>query len=242
MNTAKNCTFWVISLVLLFTSCLDIKGSGNSITETRDVSNFTSVSMGTTGTLIITQGNTESLTIEAESNIMPHIEAEVKGKKLSIGLKSKVLWKSIRPTLPIVYKLNVINLVEGELSGSGAIKATDINARDIELVISGSGDIAIEQLEAESLSVDISGSGDILLSGRVEKQTISINGSGDYQAPLLISQDVSVEISGSGDATVHANEMLDVNVNGSGGVSYHGNPRLSTDINGSGNLTSLDTP
>jgi len=198
--------------------------------------------MNTSGTLIITQGDTESLTIETGSNIMPHIEAEVKGKSLSLSFKGDTWRKRIRPTIPITYKLNIINLAEAKLSGSGTIKASSINAKDLELGISGSGNIILEQLRAKELAVDLSGSGNIILSGNVDKQKITLSGSDDYQAPKLVSQTVKIKIRGSGNVTVYANQMLDVRISGSGDVNYHGKPRLTTKISGSGNVNNLSNP
>ena len=54
-----------------------ITGSGNVITESRDVSGFDGVSHTGIGRVIITQSDTESLTIEADDNLMEYITSEV---------------------------------------------------------------------------------------------------------------------------------------------------------------------
>ncbi len=60
---------------LLITACglRTIQGSGDVITESRDVSGFDSVSLTGIGRVIITQGDKESLTIEADDNLLEYI-------------------------------------------------------------------------------------------------------------------------------------------------------------------------
>ena len=230
---------FLILIFYSFTGCTGIKGSGNVITEPRSVGNFKRVSLSGSGQLIITQGNEESLTIEAEDNIMPRIKTEVKGETLSLGYERDSWWKRVRPTRPITFKLEVIDITEAKLSGSGTIKASNVKTKDLEIDISGSGNVVSDRLAAEGLVVNLSGSGKFTLSGRVKKQEIRISGSGKYHAPELESQTVRVRISGSGKAVVRARQILDVKISGSAKVGYYGNPRLTTDISGSGSVESL---
>jgi hypothetical protein len=53
-------------------------GSGNVITESRDVAGFNEIALGGIGTGIVTQGDEEALTIEAEDNLLPPIGSEVR--------------------------------------------------------------------------------------------------------------------------------------------------------------------
>lgn len=50
-----------------------------------NVSEFNQVALDSIGTLIITQGNHESLTIEAENNFMLYIKTNVSNNKLNIN-------------------------------------------------------------------------------------------------------------------------------------------------------------
>jgi hypothetical protein len=53
----------LIPILLMATACNVVRGSGNVITEPREVSHFNRVSMGGSGELTITQGDEESLTV-----------------------------------------------------------------------------------------------------------------------------------------------------------------------------------
>lgn len=229
----------VISISLLIIACAVIRGSGNVITEPRHVSNFDRVSLSGSGEVIVTQGEHESLTVEAEDNIMQYIKTEVKQRTLILGFKRASWWNAIRPTKRIKFNLSMKDVVGFEVSGSGSINAANIKSDDLELAISGSGSVAIGSLTSERLAAHISGSGECELSGQVVKQAIDISGSGRYRAPKLYSRMVTVEISGSGTVTVRVRDKLDVKISGSGKVNYYGRPSVTQDVSGSGGVRSL---
>ena len=231
--------FSVALVVLLLSACIVTRGSGKVVTETRDVSDFERISLSGSGELTIIQGNEESLTVEAEDNVMSTIKTEVKGDTLYIS-QSSAWWRPLVPTKPVKFDLTMKEITGINISGSGTVDAASIEADVFNLDVSGSAEINIDSLTAETLEVDLSGSGEFNLSGQVPTQKVDISGSGKYRAGELESEAVTLEVSGSGNATVWATETLDVEISGSGKVEYYGNPHVSRDISGSGSITALD--
>jgi len=217
-----------------------VRGSGNVVEEGRAVSGFTGVALAGTGELTIKGGERESLRIEAEDNLMPYLETEVRNGVLEIDVQDGV---NLNPTRPVRFYLMVKELDTIVLSGSGDIEAPDLEADRFSVNISGSGNVKMVDLSADTLNVTISGSGNLdIAGGRVEEQDITISGSGEYQAGGLNSGSVEITISGSGNATVWATESLDVRISGSGSVNYYGNPRTTFSASGSGKVNSLGNP
>ena len=62
-----------------------IRGSGNVVEETREVSGVSGVQLATIGDMVIELGDKESLRIEAEDNLLEYFETEVRNGKLIIG-------------------------------------------------------------------------------------------------------------------------------------------------------------
>jgi hypothetical protein len=212
-----------------------IRGSGKVITENRSVSQFCNVSLGGSGELVITQGAEESLTIETDDNLLPHIKTEVSGDHLWIGWKNG----NLRPSKRIYYRLQVKNLDSVNLSGSLSARAGDLKTSHLELEISGSGNIKIGHLEARKVVTHISGSGDVALAGTVGEESIHISGSGNQQAGDLRCQTATVAISGSGQARLWVEDHLSAQISGSGSVDYYGKPRVDMHTSGSGRGHSL---
>jgi len=228
----------LLMAILTVTACNAsiIKGSGDLITETRQVRNFDSITLSGSGEVIVTQGGGESLTIETDDNVMEHIKAEVEGGTLKLGFGEGV---NIISTSRLIFYVGVDDLSGLTISGSGDIEADMIETSRLDAAISGSGDVQIADLTAGEVKAQISGSGEIDLAGDAAAQDVSISGSGKYLAGDLCSESVKVSISGSGDATVCATETLDSNVSGSGSINYYGRPSINTSDSGSGKINSL---
>jgi hypothetical protein len=212
-----------------------VRGSGTVITEEREVSDFTKVHLKGSGKVFLTSGEKQSLEIKTDDNIMPLIETDVSGKKLTISHGNHHL----RPTSFEVF-VTVKNLEGVAISGSGDVRGKDrFLADSFYAEISGSGELDLE-VETETLASKISGSGSIQLSGKAEDYTVSISGSGEINAFDVQAKNVSVKISGSGNCRVHAIESLDTKVSGSGDVYYKGRPKINTKMSGSGSLINED--
>jgi hypothetical protein len=204
-----------MGLVVLAAGCglNAIAGSGRVTSDRRTVSGFTSVELRGTGKLVISQNGAESLTIEADDNLLPYLTSDVSGGRLVLGTENGT---NINPSREVVYTVSAKTLNGITLSGSGSVEAKGVSA--------------------DSLKMALNGSGNIIAEGRADQQEISIAGSGDYQGANLKGQAVSVNIAGSGGAVVAATDTLDVIVAGSGSIEYVGNPKVTQKMVGSGSV------
>jgi len=192
-----------------------VRGSGVLASESRDVSGFSQVRVDGSGDVVIDQTGTESVSVEAESNLLPLLETRVSNGVLHVGPKPNV---NIHPTKPVRFLVTVKNLTGVGISGSGSVRATAI--------------------DTDKLTADISGSGSATLAGRADDVVLRVSGSGSYDASRLQSRNVKVDISGSGDAEVNANNHLDASISGSGSVHYSGRPQVTQHVSGSGSIAS----
>jgi len=198
-----------------------IEGSGNVVSESRNVNGFDHLSFEGFGKMFISQGDEEALRIEAEDNILPLITTEVRNGTLFVAVKdlpvgSPIWGRNIQPTKPVNFYLITTGLNQLDLSGAGIIEASD--------------------LDSDQLVVNISGAGEIILSGQVTSQDVILSGAGAYNAQRLESESVDLSISGAGGAMVWAKDHLDVTISGIGSVSYFGNPEIRQNISGLGSL------
>lgn len=214
-----------------------IRGSGNVVEEIREVSDFAGVTLAGSGELIIELGQSESLLIEAEDNLMQYLETEVRHGTLEIGVETGV---NLRPTRPLRFTLTVKELDTIVLAGSGSVVAPDLEADRFSVTIAGSGDVELGGLSADKLNVTVSGSGNLdIAGGEVDEQSITISGSGDYGARNLASASATVFIAGSGRATVRASDHLQATVTGSGDINYLGSPTVESTVLGSGDIKQI---
>ena len=210
-----------------------VQGSGNVKSESRDVHGFDRVELAGIGTLTITQGSTEALTIRAEDNLLPRIGSIVQGSNLTLA---PVSGANLRPTKPILYDLTVRQLRAIDVSGAGDATAAGLTSDQLDLSVSGSGRLATSGIAPSTLTVHLSGSGTVTASGRAVRQTVLISGSGRYAARDLASRQASVDVSGSGSSEVNVSDSLTATVSGSGHVTYTGSPRVVQNVSGSGSV------
>ena len=84
--------------------------------ESRSVAGFDRVELRAIGELVIDQGATESLVIEAEKSLVPKISTEVKGGTLYFDFTER----QISTQKPIRYFLTIKNLTSVTSVGSGS--------------------------------------------------------------------------------------------------------------------------
>jgi hypothetical protein len=232
-----------LGLLILAVGCSiplnSITGSGRMTTETRSVSNFDGVTLAGFGDLTIIQGDSESLTVQAEDNILPYITTQVANGTLVIGYDTRYGSDWIRPTQPIKFNLALKNLNTLELSGAGNIQSASLTSDQLVLRVSGAGNIKIDKLEAKELTTSLSGAGNLNIAGQAASLDSRLTGLGSLQAGNLKSQSAKVTISGAGSATMAATESLDVTLSGIGSVEYYGNPKVTQKVSGIGSVKSL---
>jgi hypothetical protein len=184
-------TFIVILFSVIANGCLgpSVTGSGRVMSETRNVSGFSSVSLKGSGRVLIEQGGAESLTVTADENLLNYVETEVRGSTLVLGQKNGA---RLSPSRDIVFKVTLRKLDSLDLAGSG-----DVEARGVQ---------------SAKMKIDLSGSGEISAEGAADDLDISISGSGRLRSDSLKSRRTRVDISGSGSAVVASSETLDATI------------------------------
>jgi len=191
-----------------------VRGSGNVAQESREVSDFTGVELVGSAEVEVGFGESESVVVEADDNLLPLVETRVRGGVLVISMKPNL---SITTQHPVRVRVTM--------------KELDLAA------IPGSGSIEITGLQAEQARFELAGSGTIRADGQVEDLDVILAGSGDLECEDLRSGSVSVRLSGSGTVEVFAEDELDVSIPGSGVVSYRGEPEsVRKTVTGSGRL------
>ena len=213
MKTSKTIISSLLSLILL-ASCSDdtITGSGKLVTETRDVSEFTSISSEGVFEINITESETQSVEVTADDNIIHNVKTTVSGKELSLYLKGDSYER-----ITLQSNLEVVGLNGISNSGVGNINATGVK---------NEGEFRVYN----------SGTADIKIIGESTDLNIMNEGTGDFNGFDFEVSSCEIENVGTGDIEVNCSESLDVTITGSGDVYYKGHPTINVEISGSGKV------
>ncbi len=194
-----------------------ITGEGPVVKEDLSLAEFQSVGLGISGTVYLTPGKTQKVTVEGQKNLIDNLKREVKNGSWNIAFDKNVRGRSdmkIYITMPTVKNLSI--------GGSGKIIATEAfhNLGDLKFAIGGSGNIEF--------------------AGSANSVEVSIGGSGHVKAAGLKVQNSKVSIGGSGNCYIEVGEQLDVSIAGSGSVHYKGRPKIKSSIAGSGKVATME--
>ncbi|KAA2239651.1 DUF2807 domain-containing protein [Chitinophaga agrisoli] len=211
-----------------------IKGNGDVKQEDRQAGKFKDI--GTSGEfkVYITQGNTHTIKVEAESNLLPYIETKIDGDELEVRVKKGY---EIKGTKPINIYVTMQEINELAASGAGGFYSrSKLKTDELELAVSGAADADLD-VDAREVKVSVSGAANVKLKGSASEADYAVSGKADIAAFDLQSNDVKVGISGSANASVNAQKKLEIGVSGMGNVKYKGNPSVSQSVSGMGKVS-----
>jgi len=211
-------------------------GSGKVIAENRTVATFNGISLECHANVYFTQGDEQSVKVEAEDNIMSHLKTEVKGMTLEIKMDDE----DVNTHQSINVYVTVKELCLLDLAGSGKmIGKSHINCDNMTLSVAGSGNINAD-IRSLAVKISVTGSGGIDVAGTTTSMDLKVAGSGSVNAQELQAVNSTVAITGSGSSTINTKEELNVSITGSGGVKYVNEPaKLHTNITGSGSVRKI---
>lgn len=176
-----------------------IRGSGNVITETRNVPKFTGIDTGGAISLEVVAQKSQNVEIETDDNLMPLITTEVHGDKLYINNTQKINWNS-----RIKVRISVDQLESLNISGASKAVVSDVKTSDFKVYVSGASKVQIDG-EATNLDADSSG------ASKIDAENFRV-------------ASAKADASGASKITVFASERVDANASGASKISYAGNP------------------
>jgi len=196
--------------------------------DDRSISGFTKLDVSGGFEIILTQGRSESLTIEADKKVLNNIKTRVTGKTLEIYTKG-----TIRNYSKIRIYLTFKQLESIDLSGAVKLIADQSLQFDrLELDISGACTIEFD-MEADRLDLDLSGASKLMLNGYVNHLEADCSGSSKLLLAGLKTKTISLDSSGATTAEFWVTESLDVESSGASSIRYKGEPK-SINVDNSG--------
>lgn len=210
-------------------------GSGQVISRDIAVEDFTAIELDYPAQVTVTQGESVSVTIEAEDNLLPGLQVRVKGDTLQIFYKVED-GKHVNPTRPVKIAIVVKDLEDVNFDSAGKLTIEGVETKALSVSVNGAGDLQLKEIAVDTLSVDLSGAGSMNASGKADHFTLVLSGFGSFNGKELHNQTADVNLSGAGSATVWVDDELDAQISGAGSVNYYGSPEVSKQISGVGSV------
>ena len=229
-------TLMLSFLLTVNTSCTyaykGIRGNGKVVKQERSVSSFTGIDVGGAFKVYLTQGDMESLVVEADENLLDIIKTEVRGNTLKINTT-----EDIKDSEALNIYITFKNLDNIDISGACQITSENkFKLGDLMLDCSGASDIMLK-MTASKVELDCSGASKIDLYGAAESIEMDISGASQIDASDFEVKVCEAEASGASHGKVFVTGELSAEISGAGSLKYSGDPIIkSHEVSGAGSL------
>ena len=187
-----------------------ITGSGDVVTREEPITDFDKVDVSHAFQVDISQGDTFSVIVRVDDNMVEYLEVVKQGDTLKIGLKP---------------------------SGASHVTVTGFKStKDLDVNLSGASRLRGD-IEAGDATFDASGASRVTLNGSARNMTVEGSGASQIDLSDFAVADAKVKLSGASAATVNPSGTLDVDASGASDVYYLGNPTLgNVDTSGASSI------
>ncbi len=209
-----------------------IHGSGNLVTEERDLASFHSIKHTTVGQVNLTYGETSEVLVTTDDNIHTYVKTEVVNGELITSIKSNTgltdFDLTFDITIPEIRTLTTSSA--GNIDGQNKFYADKVN-----LILTSAGNINLE-IEADELHSDLYSAGNIFVKGSVKKHVANLYSAGNLNAFSLSTDTTYITLNSAGNGHVKVADYLDATLNSAGSLYYVGNPTINQRISSVGRI------
>lgn len=186
-----------------------IEGNGNLVTREVSIQSFNSLDASGVYELKLTQGDRETVKIEADENLQDLFQVRNNGSKLVIDMK-KMEGRNLKSKNKMRVYVTFRNLKELDLKTVGNVSAENaLSFQDVSIKNKSVGNIDLN-LSANKLELENKSVGNVTLSGKAQDAVMKNNGVGSLNAGRFVVQTLDIDNSGVGSAEVNAEKGLKV--------------------------------
>lgn len=225
--------FSILSIAILLSSCSSITGSGHIVTDKRQAGSFTGITSSGGIEVEITQGSSPSISVEADDNLISHIETRVEGSVLKISLKG--IHNVRNAHMKVYVTAPVINMLHASSGSSMEVKNVLTSGGKLSLNASSAGSIHAH-LDAPEVEANASSAGSLTLKGKTKTYSATSSSGASIKSPDLLSENTEASASSGGNAHVHASVNLFAHASSGGSVVYNGAGAVHSSVSSGGDV------
>lgn len=232
----------ILGSSIFFSSCSEfhsrrIKGSGNVITQTRNISGFTAIDAGGAMNVFVRQDSAFSVKVEADDNLQQHVIVEEDNGVLHVHQENNTNLQAtgdlkVYVTLPVIKDLQATG-------ASTIVGENTFTGQDLNVAISGASRAELK-LDYPNLSAEVTGASTGIFSGKAKDVKFTATGSSHLNCYDLFSETAIVEATGASEAKVFASVKLDAQASGASNVKYKGEATVNKDVSGASNVSKAE--
>ena len=213
-----------------------VNGDGNVVTEDRTTSADFNEVKGSAGLdVYLTEGSENKIVVEADENLLEHIETDINNGRLTIRSK-KNIGRAKAKKVHVTYT-ELDHIIAS--SGADVVGNSVIKNENIYLDASSGADLDVEVFGKQIFAESSSGA-DIKVTGRATSLKASASSGSEINARELTVLKCRANASSGADVIVNVKEKLATDASSGGSIRYYGNPTaVSNDKSRSGSVRKM---
>jgi len=256
---------------LLFTTAIFFVGNASAaerVAKSYDIKNVSEVVVSGGGNIQITQGDTESLRVEAAQDVIDRVSVDLSGDKLSLGVKNSSgkgfsllnLFSYRNDEVTYILQLKQLNYlglsgashatfgnwtgknIAVNVSGAGGVNFSALKLDDLFVELTGASNANLQSLTAAKVKFELSGAANTEIKSASQTKFLQVGASGasNFRGKLLRVEQADVGASGASNIELHVTEFLKANASGASNVRYSGQPKLQSDSSGASHINAVN--
>jgi len=212
-----------------------ITGSGRTVTQEYDFSDFTRVSVSNAFRVTIDRGERHAVAVSVDDNLTDYLDVRLEGDTLYIGMKPSLhlgfrnATQRAEITMPSVEGIELSGATQGDISGISGDER-------LEIEVSGASRLRGD-VTAGGMRMEISGASTVEIIGSATDLDVEASGASNAKLGEFESGDTRAEASGASHVTVRPSGRLTGAASGASTVTYLGNPEsVQVDTSGASNV------
>ena len=213
-----------------------IDGSGNVVTEKRNIETpFTKIQASTGVEVILEQGSPSEVEVEVDDNLMKYIVTRVENGTLIVKIDGNI------NTMESAIVRVKTKTIEGLESSSGATIRSKSTLRGTYLTVKSSSGATINtDLEYEKVSCESSSGSEIKLSGKALALDTKSSSGSEIDAKDLAANEITAQSTSGSNTTVNPIVLLNAKASSGSSIDYIKEPKKVIKEETSGGSVSLN--
>lgn len=218
-----------------------IKGNGHVVGVSEDVDSFSQLHVHHGFEVDIREGDSTSVTMSLDENLVPYLDVYTELECLHIGLKKDVVIKG--GTLHATVFVKDLNLLKGSgavivsvdekalsrrkftarLSGASMLKGC-IDTEEVSIINSGASGSDLK-LTASKLTLNVQGASDFKIAGSADDLDLTVGGASSIRGKNFGASRAKLDLKGASSVKIGVRSHIDISAAGGSDISILGNPQ-----------------
>jgi len=203
-------------------SCIftgSIKGNGNVVEETRDLDEFSKISVSRGMNVYIIQGTSTKVTVKADENLLKVIDTYVDDETLKVTCTKMIRNATSNKVYVTVPDIKYIK----STSGSNIFSEDSLKTGNLEIKSTAGSNIRLS-IEAGELIISAVAGSNIFLNGMAKSVVVKASSGSNIKAGDLQTENCDAKVSSGANIWIKVQNGLTAKASSGGNLFYSGEP------------------